>query len=418
MCGRYALGVPADEIQQLHGYNVHIGEWVDRANFVPRHNVAPRSQAPVIRRQDQDSNSSGSTAGPSTSHPDDVQSSSSAPTSPSADKAEHAPSELSPSSRSASQLILHTMKWGLVPHFSKHEDTSLNTINARSEALVEGSTGMWASIKGRKRCAVVCEGCVSYYEWLKKGKERLPHFTKHQDGRLMLLAGLWDRVVLEGRTEPLWTFTIVTTDACKEFSWLHDRQPVILPDTAALDAWLDTSAGKWTTALTKLCEPYHSATTHPLVCYQVPKEVGKIGTESAAFVQPVQDRKDGIEALFAKQQKLSQKSQPAAHKRSASPVAEHAAKKQRVEKVNAWEDDSDIECIDDPRADDTKQETTTPSSSQRGKTRSANEPLPKVTSPSKLGTNKVSKPSPRKSKASASQGADSSAKITSFFAKK
>lgn len=38
-----------------------------------------------------------------------------------------------------------------------------------------------------------------YYEWLKKGKERLPHFTKHKDGRLMLLAGLWDCVVLEGR---------------------------------------------------------------------------------------------------------------------------------------------------------------------------------------------------------------------------
>lgn len=33
---------------------------------------------------------------------------------------------------------------------------------------------------------------------MKKGKERLPHFTKHKDGRLMLLAGLWDCAVLEG----------------------------------------------------------------------------------------------------------------------------------------------------------------------------------------------------------------------------
>ena len=37
-----------------------------------------------------------------------------------------------------------------------------------------------------------------YYEWLKKGKERLPHFTKHADGRPMLLAGLWDSVLLQG----------------------------------------------------------------------------------------------------------------------------------------------------------------------------------------------------------------------------
>lgn len=110
-------------------------------------------------------------------------------------------------------LMMQTMRWGLVPHFSKHEDSSLKTINARCEALIEERGGMWASIKGKKRCAVVCQGCVErprcvrgtglrwrdrYYEWLKKGKERLPHFTKHADGRLMLLAGLWDSVVLEG----------------------------------------------------------------------------------------------------------------------------------------------------------------------------------------------------------------------------
>ena len=67
-------------------------------------------------------------------------------------------------------------------------------------------------------------------------------------------------------TEPLWTFTIVTTDASQEFSWLHDRQPVILPDEAALETWLDTSSGKWTAELSKLCAPYHAA-DHPLVWY-------------------------------------------------------------------------------------------------------------------------------------------------------
>lgn len=46
---------------------------------------------------------------------------------------------------------------------------------------------------------------------------------------------------------------------------MHDRQPVILPDEAALATWLDTSPGKWTPELTKLCEPYHSSADHPLV---------------------------------------------------------------------------------------------------------------------------------------------------------
>lgn len=58
-------------------------------------------------------------------------------------------------------MILHTMKWGLVPHWSKHEDTTLNTINARGESLVEG-TGMWRSLRSRMRCAIPCEGYVAY----------------------------------------------------------------------------------------------------------------------------------------------------------------------------------------------------------------------------------------------------------------
>ena len=52
---------------------------------------------------------------------------------------------------------MQTMKWGLVPHWSKSEDKSLNTINARSENLVDGG-GMWASIKGKNRCAIPCQG--------------------------------------------------------------------------------------------------------------------------------------------------------------------------------------------------------------------------------------------------------------------
>jgi len=45
-----------------------------------------------------------------------------------------------------------------------------------------------------------------------------------------------------------------------------------------------------------------------LTCYQVPKEVGKVGTESASFIEPITNRKDGIEAMFSKQKILS--SQP------------------------------------------------------------------------------------------------------------
>jgi putative SOS response-associated peptidase YedK len=91
----------------------------------------------------------------------------------------------------------------------------------------------------------------------------------------MLMAGLFDSVVLEGQvvvllsrnteigyvgeSRPLWTFSIVTTSANKDFSWLHDRQPVFLPTRQALDKWLDASLQKWTPELTKMVEPYHGS---------------------------------------------------------------------------------------------------------------------------------------------------------------
>ena len=37
-----------------------------------------------------------------------------------------------------------------------------------------------------------------YYEWLKKGTQRIPHFMRHKDRRLMLFAGLYDSATLEG----------------------------------------------------------------------------------------------------------------------------------------------------------------------------------------------------------------------------
>lgn len=51
------------------------------------------------------------------------------------------------------------MRWGLVPHWSKAEPPTLNTINARGENLQEGG-GMWGSVKGRKRCVVLAQGYV------------------------------------------------------------------------------------------------------------------------------------------------------------------------------------------------------------------------------------------------------------------
>ncbi|KAJ4500645.1 hypothetical protein C8R41DRAFT_787251 [Lentinula lateritia] len=264
MCGRFSLRLEPQVIgHELDRYNLPVNEWIDQDQFVPRYNIAPRSLAPVIRHSSPKNSARLGTE--------------------SLEDSNH-------------QLVMQTMKWGLVPHWSKYEDKSLNTINARSENLVSGG-GMWNSLRGRKRCVVVCQG---YYEWLSKGKDKIPHFTKPKSGHLLLLAGLYDSVELQDRTDTLWSFSIVTTAASNEFAWLHDRQPVILSTQKDIDQWLDTSSQRWSEDLAQMLSRAYTKDS-PLECYQVPKEVGKIGMESSSFILPISVRKDGIEAMFSKQ---------------------------------------------------------------------------------------------------------------------
>ena len=139
-----------------HSTTVHF-DWNVRHALGSRYNVAPRSQAPVISRPTAARNASGSSSGESrpSSDPMPVEGDREKDVTSKSTDAHEQESTTEPV-----RVVMQTMRWGLVPHFSKHEDPSLKTINARCEALIEEPRGMWASIKGKKRCAVVCQGCV------------------------------------------------------------------------------------------------------------------------------------------------------------------------------------------------------------------------------------------------------------------
>ena len=78
--------------------------------------------------------------------------------------------------------------------------------------------------------------------------------------------------------------------------------PLVLSTPAQILTWLDTSSQAWSPKVANLIRPFSTLDEkYNLVCYAVPKEVGKIGRESSTFIEPVSKRKDGIEAMFAKQ---------------------------------------------------------------------------------------------------------------------
>ncbi|CAG8485131.1 8307_t:CDS:2 [Ambispora leptoticha] len=192
--------------------------------------------------------------------------------------------------------IIHSMKWGLVPSWTKRgtEPSCITkTINARDDSITDGKP-IFSSMKNSKRCIVIVHG---FYEWLKKGKERIPYFAKRKDNEMMFFAGLYDCATLDDEPkEPLYSFTIVTTSASKQFSFIHDRMPVIL-DESQVEKWLDPNT-KWNRELAGMLKPYEGE----LEIYPVDKAVGKAGTDSPSYIVPVnpKDSKSSIESFFEK----------------------------------------------------------------------------------------------------------------------
>ncbi len=148
------------------------------------------------------------------------------------------------------------MRWGLVPSFTRKEEVPnfFRAFNARADTLTEKP--LFARLLGRKRCVVLLNG---FYEWREEGAKaaglvKQPYYI-HASApdaadksapdadddtapeALLRAAAVYDRWESPDGT-PVYTVSILTTDAAPELRWLHDRMPVFLRDDAAVTAWL------------------------------------------------------------------------------------------------------------------------------------------------------------------------------------
>ncbi|KAI0143965.1 DUF159-domain-containing protein [Hypoxylon sp. NC0597] len=292
MCGRYSLALrPAQIRQMLQDDNMAVDDLPDdEGDEAPRqsYNFAPGYHGIVYRADVPDWG-----AGPRRRHgkaPDEA---------PAEEQAQDEAAHDAPESRPVSYK-LQSMKWGLIPFWTKRNPdygSMMKTINCRDDSLAQ-SGGMWSSMKARKRCIVVAQG---FYEWLKKdgGKEKIPHFIKRKDGKLMCFAGLWDVVQYENDDRKHYTYTIITTDSNKQLRFLHDRMPVILENGSEdLRKWLDPKRHEWSKELQDLLKPFEGE----LDVYPVSKDVGKVGNNSPNFIIPInsKENKSNIANFFSK----------------------------------------------------------------------------------------------------------------------
>lgn len=178
MCGRFAQ-TPA--LTTLFSRYTFFGE--DEAGVVPRYNIAPTQRVPVIFG-DADGNH------------------------------------------------LESMRWGLVPHWTKELASSKPLINARGETAAEKPS--FRTPFKRHRCIVPASG---FYEWKREGGKKTPFYIHLTKNRPMAFAGLWDRWDAPDGSI-LHSFTIITTAANELVKPIHDRMPVILREEDEA-MWLD-----------------------------------------------------------------------------------------------------------------------------------------------------------------------------------
>lgn len=120
--------------------------------------------------------------------------------------------------------LLAGARWNLIPAWSPTDRLPYPTFNARVESAADRPAFRAAAYSGR-----ILIPMLGYYEW---DADHTPHWFHARDGRMLLAAGLlsiW-------RGTP--TCTILTRQAEDRCALVHDRMPVLIPDTDSA-RWLD-----------------------------------------------------------------------------------------------------------------------------------------------------------------------------------
>ena len=171
-----------------------------------------------------------------------------------------------------SSKIVRSMKWGLIPAWSKNELYGSKMINARTETVTTKPS--FKNLISKNRCIVLSDG---YYEWKQSGSRKVPFFIHKKDNGLMLFAGLWTTCSISSKR--VFTYTILTTRAQKNISAIHDRMPVLF-DKSKAEMWinLDNKFSEVEQELTK--------TKEVLNYYQVSDFVNKPNNNSVACISP------------------------------------------------------------------------------------------------------------------------------------
>lgn len=172
--------------------------------------------------------------------------------------------------------LLQTLRWGLVPYWSKDIQQGARLINARSESIAT-KPSFRIPIRQR-RCLVIAD---SFYEWRRSGQQKYPYRILRTNDDLLVMAGIWDIAQVDGQQYR--TFSIITTAPNREMEAIHNRMPVLLINKEEQQSWLQDQEVEETLALLKTPDD------DVLRYYRVSQQVNKVRSNCPALHQLVND---------------------------------------------------------------------------------------------------------------------------------
>lgn len=222
MCGRFALTAPASTITEIFQVDV-------LPDVLPRYNVAPTTQVLCVVEEQ-------------------------------------------PGERTA-----QTFRWGLVPFWAKDIKIGYRMINARSET-VASKPAFRAAFK-KRRLLILADG---FYEWKRLDKKnKIPHLIGLGDGKPFAMAGIWESWTDPDSGDEVRTCSILTTGPNSLMEEIHDRMPVILPQSQ-WSLWLDPQVQD-KERLQELLVPYPA---DEMAARRVSNKVGNVRNKGPEVQEP------------------------------------------------------------------------------------------------------------------------------------
>ena len=217
MCGRFALAAPAADL-------IEFFDLATCEDFPLRYNIPPGTDIPVIRYSPE------------------------------------------------GQRVLHLLRWGLIPHWSKDPSIGNRLANARAESLTEKPAFREAFKK--RRCLIPASG---FYEWQAVGKIKQPYYIRQSEQQLLAMAGLWESWRAPDGSL-IRSVCVITTEANDVMAPIHHRMPVIIaPDDWAL--WLSGEADE----VQRMLRPFRG----PMTAHPVDRRVSRPTEAGAALLETV-----------------------------------------------------------------------------------------------------------------------------------